>query len=543
MRNLFLSIPGLFLFVFAFSQDAENLPKDYLSKEFHAGRREALRQLMPPNSVAVVFAYPERVFSRDVNYPYHQNPDLYYFSGYNEPHSVLFIFKDQQTTGDNEKYNELFFIQKKDPLQESWTGRRMGVAKVKSGLGFEMVFDGTAFKNFPINFSKFDKILVDNLPSAENDASDSADLHDLIEQFKQKAGIPKDYDQQFESSLGYLVQYANMQNLHYFLDAYQKLISGGELSNQYSAGDQLTVQDILDIKDQEGLKKVKEKIKSKRINTALYNQEVASLRQIKTPEELKLLRKSVAISSVAHAEVMKAVQPGMSERELQAIFEYVHKKYGAEEEGYPPIVGAGNNGCILHYEENTNTNFGNEMLLMDVASEYHGYSADVTRTVPSTGKFTPEQKLIYDLVYKAQEEVFKLCREGTRFDSIENKATEVLTEGLMRLSIIKNKNEVRTYYPHGCSHFIGLDVHDKGNYEKFMANMAITVEPGIYIPQKSNCDKKWWGIAVRIEDDILITKDGYELLSKLAPRKSEEVEKMIAQKSVLNNFQLQKLPE
>src|SRR5690348_14741634 len=142
MRKTFLLQCGLLIFSHCISQDAENLPSDHLTKEFHAGRREALRQMMPPNSVAVIFAYPERVFSQDVDYTYHQNPDLYYFSGYSEPRSVLFIFKDQQTTADNKKYNELFFIQKKDPLQESWTGRRMGVAKVKSELGFDMVFDG-----------------------------------------------------------------------------------------------------------------------------------------------------------------------------------------------------------------------------------------------------------------------------------------------------------------------------------------------------------------------------------------------------------------
>jgi Xaa-Pro aminopeptidase len=240
---------------------------------------------------------------------------------------------------------------------------------------------------------------------------------------------------------------------------------------------------------------------------------------------------------------MKAIQPGMSEFDLQGLFEYIHKKYGAEWEGYPPIVGAGKNGCILHYEENTKKNIGTDMVLMDVGAEYHGYSADVTRTVPSTGKFSPEQKKIYNLVYKAQEEVFKLCKEGTPFDSTENKAKEVLADGLINLGIIKNREEVARYYPHGCSHFLGLDVHDKGIYDNLLANMVITVEPGIYIPENSPCDKKWWGIAVRIEDDVLIKKDGYELLSYLAPRKSEDVEKMIAKKSILNDFMLPNLPD
>ena len=148
----------------------------------------------------------------------------------------------------------------------------------------------------------------------------------------------------------------------------------------------------------------------------------------------------------------------------------------------------------------------------------------------STGKFSPEQRALYDLVYKAQEAVFKLCKEGTSFDSTENKAREVLADGLINLGIIKNKEGVTRYYPHGCSHFLGLDVHDKGIYNTLLANMVITVEPGIYIPENSPCDKKWWGIAVRIEDDVLIKKNGYELLSYLAPRKSEDVEKMVAKK-------------
>ena len=236
MRKLILLQCGLFIFSCCFSQDAENLPADHLTKGFHSGRREALRQMMPPNSVAVIFAYPERLFSNDVNYSYHQNPDLYYFSGYNEPRSVLFVFKDQQVTTDNKKYNEVFFIQKKDPLMEQWTGRRMGVAKVKSELGFDMVFEGDQFRNFPIDFSKFDKILVEALPFSDNDPSDSADLYDLTEQFKLKAGIPKTYNQEVENSLSYFVQYGNMENLNYFTDGLKKMIANGSLSGPIRRG-------------------------------------------------------------------------------------------------------------------------------------------------------------------------------------------------------------------------------------------------------------------------------------------------------------------
>jgi Xaa-Pro aminopeptidase len=539
MKKLLLLLLPLFAAVSSFAQDTENLPADYLTKEFHAGRREALRQLMPHNAVAVIFAYPERVFSQDINYKYHQNPDLYYLSGYKEPNSVLFIFKDPQTGSNNETYNELFFIQQRDSAAEIWTGKRLGVDKVKSQLGFTMVFNGSQFKSFPIDFSKFDKILFESLPAtAEDDPSDSADLHDLVQVFKEKVGVAQFADENDNRFLNSFSRYVTITNLPYFKEYLQKRMAAGNTSAGHVLTGGLTVQDILSIKDSTELRAVKEKIDARRLDT--YGNYMASLRQIKTPEELVLLKKSVDISSIAHAEVMKAIQPGMSERDLQAIFEFVHKEYGAEEEGYPPIVGAGSNGCTLHYEENAKVNYGTDMVLMDVASEYHGYAADVTRTVPSTGKFTTEQKAIYDLVYQAQEAVFKLCKEGSNFDTTEKTAKQVLTDGLMQLGIIKSKDEIDTYYPHGCSHFIGLDVHDNGIYKTFMANMAITVEPGIYIPQNSACDKKWWGIAVRIEDDILITKNGYELLSDLAPRKSAEVEKMVAQKSVLNNY---KLPE
>ena len=179
---------------------------------------------------------------------------------------------------------------------------------------------------------------------------------------------------------------------------------------------------------------------------------------------------------------MQAVNPKMSERELEGIMLYVHKKYGAEDEGYPPIVGAGGNGCILHYEENNALEVKNQLVLMDVGAEYHGYSADVTRTFPANGKFTEEQKAIYQLVYDAQEAAFSICRAGISFDSLENRTTQVLAEGMIKLGLIKDAKDVKKYYPHGMTHHLGLDVHDKGDYGMLSENMVITVEPGIYIP-------------------------------------------------------------
>jgi Xaa-Pro aminopeptidase len=254
-----------------------------------------------------------------------------------------------------------------------------------------------------------------------------------------------------------------------------------------------------------------------------------------------LLRKAVEISCQGQNEVMKALRPDMSELEIQGLHEYVHKKYGAEEVGYGSIVGAGENGCVLHYMENAKTKVGTSMVLMDVGAEYHGYTADVTRTVPADGKFSEDEKAIYMIVYNAQEAAFKLMKDGAKWSDISKAARDEISDGLLKLGIITDKKEVGSYYPHGLGHHIGLDVHDRGTYEALKKDMVITIEPGIYIPEGSKCDKRWWGIAVRIEDDALITEKGYELLSHFAPRKPEDIEKMVSQKSAVDDFKLPQL--
>ena len=511
----------------------QNLPKDYLTPAFHASRREALRAMMPPHSVAVIFAFPTRTFSNDVTYPYHPNPDLYYFSGYKEPHAVLLIFKEPQQGPDGKSYKELFFVQRRDPQQEQWTGRRLGVEKVKSELGFEAVFNGDEFAKYPVDLSAFDQILFAGLPDdVHDDLSDPDDLYDLMQVFKKKAAIPADYDATVLGLLADITERVTPRTLDR-----PKTYLGQQTKASEKLRNNQWVTDFLSCKDSADLAAFKNRLSRLKWNTFLYYKMMGSLREIKTPEEMDLMRKTVSISAIAHAEVMKAINPGMSEAELQGLQEYVHKKLGAEYVGYPSIVGGGANGCILHYEENTRVNIGRDMVLMDVGAEYHGYSADVTRTVPSTGKFNPEQRAIYDLVYQAQEAVFPLCHEGIPFADLNKKATEVLADGLIKLGIINQKSEVNLYYPHSCSHFLGLDVHDIGNYNQTLKeNMVITVEPGIYIPAGSACDKKWWDIGVRIEDDVRIGKEKFELLSWQAPRSAAAVEKMAAQKSAVNGM-------
>lgn len=514
----------------AFSQ-AKNLPTDYLTAQFHAGRRQALRDMMPPNSVAVIFAYPERVFSNDVNYVYHANPDLYYFSGYKEPDAVLLIFKEIQADGDS-SYNELFFVRHRDPSAEQWTGRRLGVAGVKAQLDFKRVYNSSEFSKFPIDFKKFNKIIYDELPEGAN-ADEAGSLGDLINTFKAKAEI-KRTNKSLQGDLDIINQYGTPKNIVRLVARMKPRLDNEAYKNN------ALIQELVNKPDSATLADVKAKMIADPAGVALFQKFTTDLRGVKQPEELVLLKKAVQISSLAHAEAMRAVKPQMSERELEGIMLYVHKKYGAEDEGYPPIVGAGANGCILHYEENSATKVENQLVLMDVGAEYHGYSADVTRTFPATGRFTEEQKAIYQIVYDAQEEVFKLCKDGVKYSDLEVKTREILASRLIKLGIIKGASTLDTYYPHGVSHHIGLDVHDKGEYSgNLKAGMVITVEPGIYIPAGSPCDKKWWNIGVRIEDDVQIGKNSGILLSVDAPRKWQDVERTIAERSM---FDLGKFP-
>ena len=173
-------------------------------------------------------------------------------------------------------------------------------------------------------------------------------------------------------------------------------------------------------------------------------------------------------------------------------------------------------------------NVEGELVLMDLGAEYHGYTADVTRTIPANGTFTKAQKAIYDLVYKAQEAGIAKARVGNGFRSTDEAAREVIIKGLVKLGIAKNEWDARQYFPHGTSHYIGLDVHDPGLYGVFEPNMVITVEPGIYIPKGSSCDEKWHGIAVRIEDDILVTKNGCEVLTNECPKEICEIEELLS---------------
>ena len=517
----------------------QGTPTDFLSADFHKDRRQAVRQMLPSNSVAVYFANAERNRANDVDYIYHQDPDFYYLTGYKEPNAVLLVFSEDQVDPSGKKYNEMLYVQERDPKAEQWNGKRLGTEGAKKELGFEMAFNGNEFADIPVDFTSFDKVTFFDFKNDYRNKRGDADLFDLIRNFKEKTNYPSDYNAT-KQQLYSMINSADDENranvvttVGRYLDYYDELKDDELLQNFVKTKDDGLISDIKE--------KVSLKLEANNLDSNLIAEIMSTLRETKSEEEMLLLKKAVEISAVGQNEVMKAMHPNMSETEIQGVHEYVYKKYGAEYEGYPSIVGGGNNGCILHYIENNKTKVGNDLVLMDLGAEYHGYTADVTRTIPANGKFTPEQKQIYDIVYNAQEAGIKASVVGAPFRAPGEASSKVVAEGLMALGIIKNTAEARTYFPHGTSHYLGLDVHDKGTYGPFKANTVITVEPGIYIPEGSDCDKKWWGIAVRIEDDILITDNGPVNLSDMAPRTTEAIEAMMKQPSPLDDFSLPSL--
>ncbi|EAR12843.1 proline aminopeptidase P II [Polaribacter irgensii 23-P] len=514
------------------------IPSDFLSKEFHKDRRAALREKMPANSVAIIFANSVRNRANDVDYVFHQDPNFYYLTGYREPNAVLVLFSETQIESEETSYDEILYVQKRDVKAEQWNGKRLGVAGAKKTLGFDVALNAEDFVKSDINFKKFDRIFIEKFENDyRNSSKNSAEIYDLVFSFKEKAGYnPKNFLSPIKKQIYELVRATSIENTANVA----QIIGRALVYDPSLSGDK----DLMQFKEATDAKLKKElqkrivlKLEAKtNIDIGFLAKNMATLREVKAAEELVLLTKAVRISAIGQIEVMKAMKPHMSETELQGIHEFVYKKYGAEYEGYPSIVGAGNNGCILHYIENNKTNIGNELVLMDLGAEYRGYTADVTRTIPANGTFTDEQKEIYNLVYNAQEAGISLYTVGESMAAPNQAARKIINAGLLTLGIIKSLDEKHPYFPHGTSHHIGLDVHDPGNYGNFEENMVVTMEPGVYIPIGSACDEKWWGIGIRIEDDILVTKKDPVNLSGEAPRTVKAIEEMMAKKSVLDAF-------
>jgi Xaa-Pro aminopeptidase len=261
------------------------------------------------------------------------------------------------------------------------------------------------------------------------------------------------------------------------------------------------------------------------------------LRTTKTAEEMVPLRRAIDITVEAHREAMRSLTAGMREYEIQALIEYVFARNGAPYPGFPSIVGSGENTVILHYESNRRPIAAGDLVLMDIGAEVHGYTADITRTIPANGTFSPEQKAIYEIVLRAQEAGIQAAKAGAQFGAPHQAAARVLAAGLAELGLISgptDANGLRRFFMHGTSHYLGLDVHDVGAYGPLTAGTVITVEPGIYIAPATDIDRKWWNIGVRIEDDVLITAGDPMVLSARAPREVAEIEALMRETGLGN---------
>ncbi len=269
---------------------------------------------------------------------------------------------------------------------------------------------------------------------------------------------------------------------------------------------------------------------------------VNEMRLIKTGAEIKLVRRAGAISASAHRRAMRVSKPGMFEYQLQAEIEHEFMVHGATSPAYSTIVGGGKNGCILHYIDNSDKLFDGDMVLIDAGCEYRDYAADITRTFPVNGRFTCEQAAIYDIVLCAQKQAIEEIRPGASYDIANQTTIRVITQGLIDLGILKGELEEliglkahRKFYMHNYGHWLGMDVHDVGDYKidkiwrEYESGMILTVEPGIYVsPNDLDVDEKWRGLAVRIEDNVVVTRDGCEQLTSAVPKQRDEIEKLMA---------------
>ncbi len=264
------------------------------------------------------------------------------------------------------------------------------------------------------------------------------------------------------------------------------------------------------------------------------------MRLIKTPEELELMRRSATIAAQAHLAAMKAVKVGMYEFEIEAIIEHYFRRSGANAPAYNSIVGAGANATILHYVENNCQIKDNDLLLVDAGAEYEHYCSDITRTYPANGRFTNEQKEIYEIVLNAQLAAIEKVKPGAAFEDVHQAALDVIVDGLFNLGLLSGERDkvieekqYQKFFMHRTSHWLGIDTHDVGKYKQsdesrlLEPGMILTVEPGIYIRPMDDVPAKYHNIGIRIEDDVLVTEQGAEILTALVPKQINELEAII----------------
>ena len=431
------------------------------TREFVRRRRQLMR-MAGRDAIVIVPAAPERVRSNDSHYPYRQDSDFHYLSGFSEPDAVLALIPGR------EQGETILFCRERDAERERWDGARAGTEGAVRDYGFDDAFP------------------VDDIDDI---------LPGMIE------GRTRVYyhfgrDPEFDLKL---IGWVNRVRA----DVRKGAVPPHEL--------------------------------------VALSHLLHDLRLYKSRGELRIMKKSARIAAAAHVRAMRTTRPGMNEHEVEAELLHEFRRHGAVP-SYEPIVGGGANACVLHYRANNAPLRDGDLLLIDAGAEYECYASDVTRTFPVNGRFSPEQRAIYDIVLAAQTAAIDEVRPGRAFDAYHEAAVRVITRGLIKIGLLegsleKNLREhaYRTFYMHKTGHWLGLDVHDVGDYRiegqfrLLEPGMVVTVEPGIYIaPGLKKVPARWRGIGVRIEDDVVVTRGDPVILTDGVPRDADAIEALMA---------------
>jgi len=420
---------------------------------------------MADNSIAIFNAASEVTRSNDTEYAFCQNKNFYYLTGFNEPDAILLLIKTAQSQ------QSVLFSLPKDSMHEIWHGRRVGQVQACQQYQLDQCFT-------------------------------LAELNELMSQYLD--GIEQVYFTFDDSVL-------SAQVFTYLAEVRAKSRQGAKVP--------ATLCDASPIIDE--------------------------LRLIKSDNEIELMRHVNHISILAHQRAMQKSQVGLFEYQIENEILHEFTRFGARYPAYATIVAGGDNGNILHYTNNDQTLNDNELLLIDAGGELSGYAADITRTFPINGRFTEPQKALYQLVLDAKTKVIAAIKPDSSFAQLNAIANEFLTTGLVELGILTGDlaelitaKACKKYFIHGLGHWLGLDVHDVGDYHinderaqgrAFKPGMALTIEPGLYMPlDDTSIEPQWRGIAIRIEDNIVITEHGFENLTACCPERIADIEALMA---------------
>lgn len=429
----------------------------------YSDRRKKLAQQMQNNSVALLHAGHNQMRTSSAQHMFRTNNDFYYLTGFKEPEAVLALIKDN-----NGKLSYVLFSTAIDPVTAIWDGEKIGQERAKKIYLADEAYDlATIDVELPKLLAGRDVIYY-------------------------PLGIDPKFDKQ-------ILKWLKLAKRHVHSKESKSVLKLP------------TLQDVLFM--------------------------VHELRVFKSTQEIENMRKAAEISALAHLKLMQTKKVGLMEYQLEAIFNEHCLYNGCRAPAYNPIVAGGNNACTLHYIDNSQKLKDGDLVLVDAAGEYDHYAADITRTFPVNGKFTSPQKQIYELVLKAQLAGIAAVQPGNKFEAVQDVMVPIITQGLHDLGILKGdvkqlikEGAYKKYYMHSSGHWLGLEVHDPGLYRTgsesriFEPGMVLTVEPGIYISSDAEVASQWRGIGVRIEDDILVTKGGNEVLSNKVPKTIAEIE-------------------